>query len=151
MKKSALDESLLTSRLLGAVLAFELAKDMITSGMWMLQPGSMIGQAGHLSSMPTVFASLWMLLALLVVPYLVLQVTGCGEASRTRTTRLSCWAVLCSGVFWGFLGYLSKNIDHQYITGIFILNSMTCLAMSTILAGGLNAGQRRSQTAKTTT
>ena len=139
---TALANAHLGSRLLGAVLAFELAKDMITSGLWMLQSDSMIGRIARLSSSPVTFAYLWMLLAVLVVPYLVLQVTGYGRTHKTQITRLACWAILCSGVFWIYLGYISKNLDYDYITEIFLFHGATCVAMAAILANGLNSAQR---------
>lgn len=141
--KAALEAAALSSRLLGAVLAFELGKDMITSGLWMLQPESMMGRIARLSSAPETFAYVWMTLALLVVPYLVLQATGYGQAHRERITRLACWAILTSGVFWVYLGYISKNLDYDYITEIFLFHGATCIAMAAILANGLNTVQRQ--------
>lgn len=133
------EQSSLTSRLLGAVLAFELSKDMVTSGMWMLQTESMMGRISRLSSAPETFAYLWMLLALLVVPYLVLQVTGYGKCNARNIARLACWAILCSGVFWSYMGFLSKNLDYDGTTLIFLFHGATCVAMAAILAHGLNA------------
>lgn len=140
--KAALAHANLSSRLLGAVLAYELTKDMISAGLWILQPESMMGRIGRLSSDPVVFAGLWMLLALLVAPYLVMQITGYGEAMSGRIIRLACWAILASGVFWVYLAYLSKNLDYAYVTLIFMLHGASCLAMAAILASGLNARLR---------
>lgn len=137
--KAALAEATLTSRLLGAVLAFELSKDMVTSGMWMLQTESMMGRISRLSSAPETFAYLWMLLALFVAPYLFLQVTGYGRCNARNIARLACWAILCSGVFWAYLAYLSKNLDYGHITVVLLMHSATCVAMAAILAHGLNA------------
>lgn len=143
--KAALVNATLSSRLLAAVLAFELGKDMITTGLWMLQPESMTNRIARLSSAPELFAYLWMILALLVVPYFVLQVSGYGQELHGRITRLACWAILTSGVFWVYMGYISKNLDYGYITEIFLANGFTCLAMAATLAGGLNALLRQRQ------
>ena len=143
--KTALENAKLTSRLLAAVLAFELGKDMLTNGLWMLQPESMMGRIAKLSSSAETFAFLWMTLAILVAPYLALQATGKGQSHCTQTTRLACWAVLTSGVFWIYLGYLSKNLDYAYITNIFMVHGITCVAFAGILASGLNALQRERQ------
>lgn len=145
--KAALANASLASRLLGAVLAFELGKDMITCGLWMLQDTSMMGRIARLSSHPEVFAWAWMALAVPVVPYLVIQATGYGQAYRARITRLACWAILTSGVFWFYLGYISKNLDYAYITEIFLFHGATCIAMAAILANALNTAQRQRQEA----
>jgi len=135
------EETALSARLLGALLAFELAKDMVTSGLWMLNNESMMGRIARLSSSSETFAYLWMTLAVLVLPYLILQITGCWQSQRTRITRLACWAILTSGVFWAYMGYLSKNLDYEHITVIFLMHSTACVAMAAILANGLNTAQ----------
>lgn len=141
------EENSLSARLLGAVLAFELAKDMVTSGMWMLNTETMMSRIGRLSSSVEVFSYVWMALAILVLPYLVLQVTGYGRDQESNINRLACWAILCSGVCWAYLGYLSKNVDYGYMTQVLILHSTSCLAMAAVLANGLNTSQRKKQEA----
>ena len=143
--KTTLDDAHLTVRLLGAVLAFELSKDMISAGLWMLQSESTMGRIARMSSSPGIFACSWMVLAGLVVPYLVMQVTGFGFTHQARIKRLACWAILTSGVFWVYMGYLSKNLDYTYVTEIFLMHGVTCIAMAAILANGLNTMQRLSQ------
>lgn len=133
---------LIEVRLLSAVLAFELAKGMLTSGMWMLQEESMMGRIAKLSSFPEIFAYVWMSLALLVVPYLVLQVVGFKRSHQRIITRLACWATLTSGVFWVYLAYISKNLDYSNITEIFLLHGTTCVATAALLAYSLNIAQR---------
>lgn len=141
------EDTSLSARMLGAVLAFELAKDMVASGMWMLNPESVMERVARMSSSLEVFAYMWMALAILVLPYLFIQVTRyCREYEHTAN-RLACWAILGSGVCWAYLGYLSKNLDYGYMTEIFILHSITCLAMAAILGNGLNTAQRKRQEA----
>lgn len=139
------EDKILSARLLGAVLAFELSKDMVASGMWMLNPESVMERIARLSSSVEVFAYMWMALAILVMPYLFLQVTGYCKKYESTVNRLACWAILGSGVCWAYLGYLSKNLDYGYMTEIFILHSVTCLAMAAILGNGLNTAQRIKQ------
>jgi hypothetical protein len=138
---TALPHPVDVSRLLSAVMAFELGKDMATCGVWMMEADSLMGRIGSLSSSPRVFAYAWMALALLVLPFFVLQVTGWGKACRRILTRLALWALLCSGVFWTYLAFLSKNLDYASVTSIFLLHGTTCIAMAAILAYGLNAAQ----------
>lgn len=146
--KCALTESTTTSRLLGVVLAFELGKDMATGGMWILTDNSLTGRIAHLSTYPTVLAVVWILLSVLVVPYLLMQVFFVYESWRAFITRVACRAILASGVIWCYLGYLSKNLDYEYVTHIFMMNGIACVAMAALLANGLNTAQRKEQESK---
>ena len=133
------------SRLLGAVLAFELAKGMVTSGLWMLQPESMMGRIASLSSSPEVFAYLWMTLAILVIPYMVLQITGLLQRHQWPIVRLACWAILSSGVLWVYLAFLSRDLDYANITEIFLFHGATCITTAALLACSLNTSQRHKE------
>lgn len=138
-------DSRLEARLLGAVLAFDLSKDMLTGGLWVLSDQSITGKVAQLSSYPTALAAVWGLLSLLALPYVFLQVFGLLQRYSEAITRTACRAVLASGVIWAYLGYLSKNLDYTYVTEIFIVNSLTCVAMSAVLANSLNNAQKRKQ------
>ena len=140
-----IDDSRIEARLLGAVMAYELAKDMITNGIWMLNTDSMMGRIASLSSNAEVFAYLWMALSVFLSPYWMMQVTGFGQKYRAPVTRLACWAILISGVFWVYLAYISKGLDYALITVMFVFHGLTCIFMAAILAYGLNASQRRAQ------
>ena len=139
----ALGEQTMESHLLGALLALDLMKGMLTAGTWIFVPDTMMSKVASLSSHPNVMAYLWMIMAIGVVPYLCMQAFGIWSKWRRKITRLACHAILVSGVLWAFLAYLSKNIDADNITGIFILHSLTCIAMSAILASSINTAQRR--------
>ena len=130
---------------MGAVLAFELSKDMFTGGMWVMTAESLTWRIAHLSTFPVVLAAIWILLALLVVPYFLLQVFALGTRYSTAITRLACRAILGSGVIWCYLGYLSKNLDYDYVTAIFIFNGLTCIAMAAVMANSINSAQKRAK------
>ena len=130
--------NLIEGRLLGAVLAFELAKGMFTTGLWMLQPSTMTSKVAQLSSSYEIFAYIWMALALFVLPYLVIQVSGKFDEYKRKATRLACWAILTSGVFWVYLAFLSRSLDFRYITEILLLHSTTCVVTAALLAYTLN-------------
>ena len=133
------------ARLLGAVLAFELAKDMCTGSLWILSPESITGRIARLSTYPEALAAVWACLALLVVPYFLLQVFSIGQRYATLITRLACRAILAGGVIWCYLAYLSKNLDYTFVTEIFIVTGLSCIGMAAALANSLNNAQRRAQ------
>lgn len=131
------------NRLLGALLAADLIKSMATAGGWILSRDTMLSRVASLSFYPEVLAYLWVALAVLVLPYFCMQAFGLWAAWHRPITRLACRALLASGVLWAFLAYLSKNIDSANVTGIFILNSLTSVAMSAILASSINTAQAK--------
>lgn len=139
----ALGEQTMESHLLGALLALDLMKSMLTAGMWIFNDDTMMSRIARLSTYPEVMAYVWMALALGVVPYLGMQAFGFWQSKRRQITRLACRVILISGVLWAFLAYLSKNVDSEHITAIFILHSVTCIVMSAILASSINTAQKR--------
>ena len=143
--KSAIEDANLYARLVSAVLSFELAKDMVTGALWILSPESLTGRIARLSTYPEVLAGLWVCLAFLVLPYFLMQVFAIGQRYSIVITRLACRSILAGGVIWCYLGYLSKNLDYAYVTEIFIVTGLSCIAMAAVMANTLNSAQRRAQ------
>ena len=141
------DDANLERRMLGSTLAFEVAKSMICGGLWVMSPQSVMGRIAQQSTYPEVMGVTWALVGLLVLPYLALQLFGIAEKYRSRFTKLACRAILASGVMWVYLGYLSKNLDYQYTTIIFLFNGLTCIATATILAKSTNNAARLAKNA----
>lgn len=138
-----LGDQTLETRLMGALLAADLAKGMLSAGFWILSDGTMISKVARLSSHPGILAMVWITLACLVLPYFGMQVFGAWPERRRPITRLACRAILAAGVLWAYLAYLSKNIDSINVTGVFILHSFTCVLMSALLASSINTAQAR--------
>lgn len=137
----------LDARLFGALVAFMLGERMFTGGLWVMTPESVTGRIASLSTYPIVVACIWMTLSLCVLPYLICQIFNCWQAQRKKLTRYACWATMAGGTIWAYLGYLSKNLDYSYVTGIFLTNTLSCFAMAAVLANGLNTEQRRAEDA----
>lgn len=131
-------------RFIGAALALELGKNMATGGFWILETSSITGKVALMSTYPAMLAMIWISLAALVVPFILLQVFGIGFAYARAIKGTACRAMLLGGVIWCYLGYLSKNLDFAYVTEIFMLNGTTCVVMSAVIAFGLNNDLRRS-------
>ena len=51
------------------------------------------------------------------------------------------------GVVYAYLGFLSRNLDFEYVTESFIVMSLLNMGMSAALAHGLNAAQIRKEEA----
>jgi len=138
----------LERRMLGATLAFEVAKSMICGGLWVMSPMSVMGRIAQLSTYPEIMGVLWAFIGTLVLPYLLMQLFNVADQHRAKFTKLACRAILASGVIWFYLGYLSKGLDYQYVTVIFILSGMTCIATATILAKSTRNVNRRAAEAQ---
>ena len=139
----ALNDQTLEAQLLGALLAVDLMKSMLTAGLWIFNDATMMSKIASLSAYPDAMAYAWMALTVGVIPYFGMQAFGFWHAQRRQITRLACRVILASGVLWMFLAYLSKNVDSEHVTIIFILNSITFIAMSAILASSINTAQER--------
>lgn len=137
-----LEEQTIEGKLLGALLAFDLMKGMLTAGFWIYAPNTMIAKVASLSNHPTAISYIWMLLALLVLPYFCLQTFNLWSTYHREITRLACRALLASGVMWAYLSYLSKDIDSANITGVLVMHSLINVVMSGILASSINTAQR---------
>lgn len=139
--KITLPDIKLQERLLGAVLSFGLCQDMITGGLWIFSPTSVTGRIARLSIYPEAIAWTWFGLAFLTMPYFLLQMFCIGENYAAVSKRLACRAILASGVIWCYLAFLSKGLDYAFVTSIFIFTGLSCIAMSLVLALGLNQAQ----------
>ena len=129
-------------RLMGAVLAFALGTEMFKGALWILSEQSVTWRVAQLSTYPHALAGVWMVLAVQVIPYFCLQAFDWFAAYRAGITRLACRSVLAGGVIWIYLGWLSKNLDYKYTTIIFVFTGLISVAMSAVLANGLNSSQR---------
>ena len=54
---------------------------------------------------------------------------------------------MASGVLYAYLGFLSRDLDYEYVTLSFILMSVINMSMAAALAYGLNAAQIRKEEA----
>ncbi len=142
---NTLEDVQFESRLKGALLAFVLAGGMMMGGLWILSGESITGKVARLSSYPQAIAIVWMLLALLVLPYFLNQVCNCLHDYQRQVVRLACRAVLAGGVIWVYLAWLSRNLDFQYITLIFVINGLSAVGMAAVLAHKLNRAQQHAQ------
>ena len=132
-------------RLFGALLSLTLASNMVIDALWMLSQETVISKVARLSSYPLAMSAWWMMSAALVVPYFLMQVLGVFGNHHRPIVRLACRAIVASGVLYAYLGFLSRNLDYQYVTGSFVVMSFLNMGMAAALAHGLNAAQIRKE------
>ena len=137
-----LERSKLGVRLLSVLLALDIAKNFISPAMWILgEDRSVIGTTARLASSPEALAALWLMSALMVAPYVAIQLFSPDCQAKRAFTKLASRGVCIGGVLWVYLAYLSRNLDYSIATGLFILNGFGSIALGAVLAYGLNSDQ----------
>jgi len=134
-------------RLFGALLALTLASNMVIDGLWILSHETLISKVARLSSYSEALSVWWFVAAILIVPYFLLQSFGIFGNHHRAIVRLACRAIMASGVLYAYLGFLSRELDYQYVTLSFVVMSLINMAMAAALAYGLNAAQIRKEEA----
>jgi len=135
-------------RMLGGLLATALGGGMVIDALWIFSQHTVMSRVAQLSTYPHFLAFYWLVSAALVAPYFLMQVLDIMKQHSRHVTRLACWSVMAGGVLYAYMGFLSRNLDYQYVTLSFIIASVLNLAMATALACTLNSAQRRAEDAK---
>jgi len=141
------DDRKIEVRLFGALLAVTLASNMVIDALWILSQETIISKVARLSTYPEVLSFVWLISAALVAPYFLLQAAGVFGSHHRPIVRLACRAIMASGVLYAYLGFLSRNMDYQFVTEGFVLMSVLSMCMAAALAYGLNAAQIRKEEA----
>lgn len=134
-------------RLFGALLALTLASKMVIDALWILSQETVISKVARLSIYPEALSVWWLMAAALILPYFLMQAVGVFGNHHRPIVRLACRAVMASGVLYAYLGFLSRNLDYNYVTESFVLMSVLNMSMAAALAHGLNAAQIRKEEA----
>jgi len=132
-------------RLLGGLLATALGGNMVVDALWIFSEHTVMSKIAQLSTYPQALAYYWMLSAVLITPYFLVQVLNMFKSHNRRITRLACWSIMAGGVLYAFMAFLSRNLDYQYVTASFVASSILNMAMATALAYTLNSSQRRAE------
>ena len=120
-------------------MALDMIENMISPALWILgEQRSLISTIASLSSSRTVLGYAWLAAAVMLLPYLVAQLIDKGSR---RTTRLACLSLSLSGVLWTYIAFLARNLDYQYVSGLFIFDGLISLVMAGVLANSINDEQ----------
>lgn len=134
-------------RLMSALLAENMLGDMIDPAMLILSSDySLVNRVSKLSAYPELMAYLWLFAAVMIVPYVIIQLFDIMSSWGPKLTRLACFGSCVGGVLWALLADLSRQVDHSEITIIFTRNSLSCIALGFILALTLNNHLLRKKT-----
>lgn len=137
-----LERSRLGVRLLSVLLALDIAKNFISPAVWIMgERQSVVSTVARLATYPDALAMLWLLSALLVLPYVAMQIFFPGCRQARRITKLACHALCAGGVLWVYVAYLSRNLDYSMATSLFVANGIGSIGLGAVLAYGLNSEQ----------
>lgn len=139
---SELHRSRIGVRLMSALLALDLAKNFISPALWIYgESTSVIGTVARLATWPQALAVLFAASAVMVGPYILMQLFCPNCTNRMRWTRCACRGLRLGGVLWFFMAYLSRDLDYEVATSVFVLNCVFSVAMAAILGYGINLEQ----------
>lgn len=137
-----LERSRLGVRLLSVLLALDIAKNFVSPAMWIAaEEKSVIYTVAQLAAYPEAMAAVWLLSAAMVGPYVLMQIFLPECRYARQITKLACNGVCLGGVLWVYLAYLSRNLDYDIVTPLFLINGLGSIALGAVLAYGLNAEQ----------
>jgi len=139
---SELQRSRICVRLISALLAIDLAKNFISPAMWIFgEPRSVIGTVARLATWPDGLALVFCVSAVLVVPYILMQLFSPNMPSRNRWTQWACRGLIMGGVIWMYMSYLSRSLDYEVVTALFAFNGVMAIVMAGLLGYGINQDQ----------
>jgi MFS family permease len=126
-------------RLLSVLMALDMIENMISPALWILgEQRSVIATIASLSTSRPMLGYAFLVAASLMLPYLIARLA---DRASHRTTRLACLALSASGVLWMYVAFLARNLDYQYVGGLFIFDGLVCLALAGVLANSINDAQ----------
>lgn len=127
------------TRCMSVMAAFEILMDFIGPAIWVLStPTSIVAKVAGLSLSGRGLGVAWLLAALLVLPFVVMQCFFPHYKHRRHVIKLCNHGNILGGLIWFFMAFLARNLEYDYITLNFILNGFGAFALATLLANGLN-------------
>lgn len=129
-------------RSMAVLLSFNIVNNFISPALWILnEPASVLSRVASLSSSPTILASFWIAASLLVLPFFIMQFFFPNFLHRRIVIQLAIYGLIAGSVIWGFMAFLSRNLDYNFVIPNFIFNSLMALAFAALMANGLNNDQ----------
>ena len=127
------------TRCMSVMAAFEILMDFISPAMWVLStPSSIIAKVAGLSLSGRALGVVWLIAALLVVPFVLMQCFSPHYRHRRHVIKLCNYGNISGGLIWFFMAFLARDLDYDFITLNFLLNGFGAFALAALLANSLN-------------
>jgi len=131
-------------RMLQILLSLSMMFDMFDPATFILtEPSSIIHRVSALAYSPELLAYIFVMLGVLLAPYALMQIFCPCHARRRGITQLACLALAVASLQWMYMAYLSRDLDIESITGVWIRTGLGALGYSLVLALTLNAERAR--------
>lgn len=139
-----LQHSNMQLRMVQILLSLSMMFDLFDPATFILTvPTSITARVAVLAYSADMVAYSFIALGLLMAPYALMLAFFPDCQARRDITKLACFALLGASLQWLFLAYLSRNLDIEAITGVWIRTSAGALGYALVLALSLNAEHAR--------
>lgn len=139
-----LQHSQMQLRLITVLLSLSMMFDLLDPATFILTvPTSITARVAMLAYSAELVAYSFIALGALLAPYAAMHAFFPNHPARRGITQLACFALLGASLQWMFLAYLSRNLDIEAVTGVWLRTAMGALGYSMVLAVGLNAEHAR--------
>ena len=133
-------------RSLSVLVSFQIMAAFITPALWVLyEESSIISKVATLATSSTALAILWLVSALAVLPFVIMQAFLPVCRFRRIITKTANFGMIGGGLAWVFMAFLSRNLDYNFATWNFLFSAATAFAMAAILANSLNNDQKEKE------
>lgn len=131
-------------RILSFLLSCSMLFDLLDPALFILTvPTSIVHKIANLVQAPEVLGATFIILAVFLLPFLLMQIFCPNCPARRDVTRLACFGLLAAGVLWMFLAWMTRNMDIGPVTGVYLRTGLGAFGFSFCLALSLNSEQAR--------
>ena len=132
---------------LSVLAAMQIMAGFISPAMWILfGHTSVVSNVASLSSSARAMAIAWLICALAIAPFVVMQVFESSFSHRRVIIKLSNLGMMGGCMVWVFMAFLSRNLDYEFAIWNFLFNGVAALGMAALMANTLNNEQKEKGT-----
>ena len=129
---------------LSVLLCYEIAIDCISPAMWVVfENASVLSKIASLSSSALALSGLWVMSAMLLTPFIAMQLWLPNYSKRRTVTKLANIGLITGSCVWFFMAWLSRDLDYKFATLNFLFNGTGGMIMATLFALILNEEQNQ--------
>lgn len=117
--------------------------DFIGPALWVLnERASVISSIARLASNSTALALCWLAAALMVMPFVAVQLFAPECHYRRTVIKIANYGIILGALVWVFMAFLARNLDYNFAVWNFLFNGFISLTFAALMASGLNNDQK---------
>ena len=130
-------------RWLSVLVSFQIMSDFISPALWVLNERvSVISNIARLATNPTALALCWLAAAVMVLPFVLLQLFAPECHYRRTVIKIANYGIILGALVWVFMAFLARNLDYNFAVWNFLFNGFISLTFAALMASGLNNDQK---------